>query len=118
MTRKKIVELLAAYASSDSGNDSVEEVRLKYPNSWKDKMERAKKYLEFNENPKYYIRRFIPDQMYLMNDHKFKKPNDKTQVRTFNSYTEAYEKMAELVKNRKRSEYDYQYTIDKVIHDT
>ncbi len=114
MTEEKIIELLAYYSYSDYASWSSEEVRIKHPGSWENRLERAKRWLEFEKNPTYYIRRFNPDQKYLCHEDKW--DNNKEIIRQFKTLKEAQDKIEELTKARKRFEKNHMYTIDKSIH--
>ena len=115
MTRKRVIELLAAYMVCDYGEYSEEKVKLKYPNSWEERLEAAKKWLEFQENPKYYIRRFNPDQKYLGQNDKFVNRYDITKIVHFTTFDAAVKKAEELAASHTRSSKYHKYTIDKEI---
>jgi len=45
-SEKEVIELLTAYANSDYGTHSIEEVKLKYTNSFKDSCNTASEWLK------------------------------------------------------------------------
>lgn len=63
-TAAEVVILLATYAGSDLGNNSVEQVKKERPGFVKSMTERATSWLEFEQNPGYYLRD-ISQQKYL-----------------------------------------------------